>query len=156
MPAFSAAEPRRKGVPNLVGSDPYLYRIESADYGRFHTFVDGVDVTFLRDSPLRFDDVTNTAQVGPLSASLTVPQMRPWDEPCEGDLAMFDADNDARVEVVMVREDDSVDYHFEGALATEEDSSGPGSERYTFHAEGALMQAFDRQRVAGGLGQYCQ
>jgi hypothetical protein len=132
MPALTAVNPRYR-----LGD----YEIEYADHGRFAVFVDGVDVTYLRDSPLRFDDVTNSVQVGPLSASLTVPQMRPWDIPGEDDLFMFDADNDARVEVVMVREDDTLDYRFEGALATEEDSSGPGRESYTFHAEGALMQA---------------
>jgi hypothetical protein len=135
MPALSAASPRYT---------PYEdYTVEREETGRLHTFVGGVDVTFIRNDadPLhsRYADYKSSVPLGPDEASLTCPGWKPWDEAGTGDLSMFT--RDAAFEVVMVRPDDSIEPKWEGFLSSEEDSSGENLESYTFKAEGIFTQA---------------
>ena len=132
MPALTAANQRYS---------PGDYPIEYGITGRTHVFVDGVDVTYLRGTPADFEDFSDAGSFGSLDARVAMPQFRPWDEPGVGDFAPFNMDRDPACEIVLVREDGSIDHLWEGSLAQDEDNSGEGREEYTFRAEGLFMQA---------------
>jgi hypothetical protein len=117
------------------------YEVDYEEAGRLHVLVGGTDVTYLRGAPVAFDDYSMSAPFGPTTARISMPQVKPWDEDGEGDLAPFAPGRDPAVEVCLVRPDDSVEQVWEGFLAVADDSSGQGREDYEFTAEGIFAQA---------------
>lgn len=139
MPALSAATPKmRVGNP----ANPGEYAVDCTGRSlRRHVFIDGVDCTYLRDVPASFETYAASSPFNATDATVGLPQLRPWDIPGTGDLAMLDMSRDPAVEIVHVYSDGEVRHVWEGNGATDEDASGQGREDYTFRAEGLFMQA---------------
>lgn len=131
MPALSAAQPRMR---------PHVdYDVDRGVVGRDHVFVDGVDVTFLRNCPTLIGETVESSPLGDDRASLEFPQVKPWDIPGEGDLWMLR--EDAPVEIFRVTPGGDRVHRFDGFLSSFSDYSGDGRETYTVECEGTLAQA---------------
>lgn len=131
MPALSAVQPRMR---------PHVdYDVERGTVGALHVWVNGVDVTYLRNVPTIIGELVSSAPLGDERASIEFPQIKPWDIPGTGDLWMLT--EDAPVEVALIGADDSRTLMWEGFVASFSDYSGDGRETYTVQCQGELAQA---------------
>lgn len=109
--------------------------------GRYRVFVDGQDVTFLRDVPTLVEDYSSSDPMGDDGARFVCKQIHPWDVLGTGDLSMFDMDSDPPVDIAFEDESGDITHLWDGHIASQGDDATSNDEGRTFVCEGTLKAA---------------
>jgi peptidoglycan hydrolase-like protein with peptidoglycan-binding domain len=111
----------------------------SVPLGHPHVWVDGVDVTYFRDTPTKIAGWKQEAPFGWTGTTLTFPKVFHYEERGTGDLEWMLAD--APVEIAIVTPEGDRIHRFTGHLTSEDPGVGRGRTVCVWHVEGALWQA---------------
>jgi hypothetical protein len=109
--------------------------------GRYRVFVDGQDVTFLRDVPTLVEDYSSSDPMGDDAARFTCQQIDEWDELGAGDLSMFDMESDPPVDILFEDALGNLTHLWDGHIASEDDYATSSDKGRTFVCEGTLKAA---------------
>src|SRR5690606_30741142 len=132
-PALSAAN-----APLTEGVDYPLVTPAVVGYERL--FVDGLDVTYWRDTPVIISRLSSSTPLGYSAASIEVPAMHPWEEPGVGECAWMRPD--APVVVALVDESDEIVEHlWSGFISKDSADLGEGRKSNGFTCDGVTWQA---------------